>query len=60
MVLTKEQSDELCKEYCYYLGEVEECCGDCSLCEGYGKWKQYRLPVKRLIEKWEKIKEVKE
>ena len=54
--ITPGQSDELCKEWCYYLGNVEECCGNCDICEGNGKWKQYRLPVKRLIEKWEKIK----
>lgn len=55
-----KEIEELAKEYCYYLGEVKDCCGNCDICEGNKKWKQYKVPVKRLIIKWEKIKEVKE
>lgn len=60
MQLTKQQEEKLAKEVCFYLAQVKDCCGDCDMCEGNGKWKQYKLLGKRVAEKWEKIKEVKE
>lgn len=54
--MTPEQIEELAKQVCFYLAQVEDCNNDCASCEGNGKWKQYKLLGKRVAEKWEEIK----
>ena len=56
MKISREQEEELAKQACFYLAQVKDCCGDCDMCEGNGKWKQYKLLGKRVAEKWEEIK----
>lgn len=56
MIFSKEEEQELAKELCFYLAQVQDCDLKCATCEGNKKWKQYKIPAKRVAEKWEKIK----
>lgn len=52
---TKEQIDILAREMCFYSVNDLGCIANCDECFGY-YWRKYKLPAKRVIEKWEKIR----
>lgn len=54
--MTPEQIEELAKELCFYSDNDITCNCLCEQCNLQGAWKGYKIPVRRVIKKWEDIK----
>lgn len=47
----QDEINDIAKEICFQINTTVKCNMDCANCEGNGKWKQYKICAKRLIEK---------
>lgn len=53
---TEKEVIELSKEWCYFQPNGPKCDLNCDKCRKYGAWMGYKVPVVRLIKKWERMK----
>ena len=59
MNINPEQIETLAKELCFYSDNDIPCNCLCEQCNLQGAWKGYKIPVQRVVKKWEQIKEDK-
>lgn len=53
---TEKEEEALAKQFCFFHSNFK-CDSDCENCQLPGTWRQYRVPVRKVVKLWENLLE---